>query len=96
MHERATSVRRRPARDPLSVPDGSTEVWCASIVATARADVERDGTDEFIVKAECAWKAALNVFALRPDGNDGWAALGLVVGESAEIGWSATWRDQHG
>jgi len=67
-------------------PDGSTEVWVASIVATARADVDHDGTDEFVVKSECAREGGRhNVVAIRPDGTGGWAPLGLVVGESTEI-----------
>ena len=68
-------------------PDGGNDVWNATIEATARADVDHDGTDEFIVEATCLWEGGPHgVFALRPDGNGGWATLGTAVAKSAGTG----------
>jgi hypothetical protein len=65
-----------------TLPEDGTEIWTSTIVATARTDVDQDGTDEFIVKATCTWEGgSTNVFALRPDGT-GWATMGQVLGDS--------------
>ena len=54
--------------------------WFAHVTATARTDVDRDGVEEVIVRADCSVSddTQNQIIALRPDGN-GWATLGVVV-----------------
>ena len=49
---------------------GGTPGRLAGIAAVARTDVDRDGTDEVIAKAQCVISDGerYQVFALRPDG----------------------------
>ena len=71
---------------PLKYTNGEHEgeapySWSAIISATARADVNGDGADEIIARAECSVSdgTTYQVFALRPDVQGGWATLSEVV-----------------
>jgi hypothetical protein len=61
--------------------DGAPSPWIASIAATARVDVDGDGSEEVIAKAQCmtADGEDYQVFALKPGGAGGYTTLGLVV-----------------
>jgi hypothetical protein len=76
----------------FTMAGGGTSIFVATIGAAARVDVDRDGTEEIIAKAQCMdgdgedWK----IFALRPDRKGGFAAFAVVVehdrGTGGEIG----------
>ena len=63
-------------------------MYIASIAAVARVDVDHDGTDEFIAKAQCmtADGEYYQVFALRPDGKGGYATFATVIGQNRSSG----------
>jgi hypothetical protein len=69
-----------------TVAGGGTASWSARILATVRADVDHDGTDEVIVKADCTVgnDRAQWVVALRPFGDGGWVTLGVIVTEGPD------------
>ena len=75
-------------RGTYTMRDGGESYWIASIAAVARADVDRDGTEEFIAKAQCMASDGENyrVYALRPDGQGGYATLGVIVGQDRATG----------
>jgi hypothetical protein len=81
----------RPLRYDGGHHQGETPYqWFAAITSHARADVDRDGVAEFIVKADCSVSdgTANQILALQPDGTGGWATLG-VVAEHGEPGGRA-------
>jgi hypothetical protein len=61
--------------------NGEESFYTAHIAAVAPTDVDGDGTEEFIAKAQCMFADGENykVFALRPDGPGGYAAFAVVA-----------------
>ena len=57
--------------------------WSTRILATVRADVDHDGTDEMIIKVDCSVgdDRTQLVIALQPIGQDDWTTLGVVATE---------------
>ena len=68
-------------RADYTMADGGTSPWIASIAATARVDLDGDGSEEVIAKAQCmtADGEDYQVFALKPGGAGGYTTLGLIV-----------------
>lgn len=75
-------------RGTYSMVGGGISEWLAGIAAVARTDVDRDGTDEIIAKAQCIISDGdrYQVFALRPDGTGGYTTMGVVIEPSVGSG----------